>query len=107
MSTSFHYSVYYTFRTDASSETVQKIQKRLFKFMDKQYGLDTEPTGYSHGMGIGRDLSKCEGLTQDLQFMRVEDVKHFVHAIQDISEICSITWNEHEKDSRTVVKDER
>ncbi len=107
MSTSFHYSVYYTFRTDTPSETVQKIQTTLFKFMDKKYGLDTEPTGYSHGMGIGQDLSKCEGLTQDLQFMRVEDVRHFVHAIKDIGEICSITWYENEKDSRTVVKDER
>ena len=85
---SYPYAVYYTYRSGVSSEVVKELQF-MMNFLKEEYGLDAAPTGYSHTLSKISPLT-CEGFTQDLEFMYLEDVLDFLKEIKEIPEICSI-----------------
>jgi len=99
MNDNYHYNVYYTYLTGLSGEDVLEMQDVIFGYLEDNFGLNAQSTGYSHIMVTSEDdiqslsAESCYGLTQDLEFMFLEDVIQFVTWLKDFPEICSINYN--------------
>lgn len=100
----YPYNVYYTYLTKLSGDEIQKIQDKIFEYLEEKFGLSVHSTGYSHIFALDdEELSKCEGMTQDLEFMLLKDVIQFVTWLKELSVICRISYNKWDSEKEKEI----